>query len=332
MRVCIVGAGAIGAYIGGKLLRSGEEVTLIARGANLAALKQNGLTIIEADGSREQMQPTLVTDSMQEAGPHDLVIVAVKAQGLASVVEPMRALYHDQTAVLMAQNGIPWWYFHGVEGEFANRRIEAVDPDGTIERHLEVERVIGSIVYIASELVSPGVVRHVEHQRLTLGEPNGTKSERIQAISRMLIKAGFKAPVTTRIRNEIWVKLWGNMVFNPLSALTRATLIDMIQYPHTNRLARAMMAEGQAIGEKLGIQFGVDIETRLKGAEGVGAHKTSMLQDIEARRSTEIDALVGAVIELGRLTDTPTPHLDAIYATVKLMEKQLLQATEKTAS
>lgn len=332
MRVCIVGAGAIGAYIGGKLLMSGEEVTLIARGANLAALRRNGLTIIESDGRREQVQPTLVTDSMQEAGEHDLVIVAVKAHGLASVVEPMRALYHDKTAVLMAQNGIPWWYFHGVEGEFANRRIEAVDPDGTIERNLEVERVIGSIVYIASELVEPGVVRHVEHQRLTLGEPNGSKSERVLAISRMLIKAGFKAPVTTRIRNEIWVKLWGNMVFNPLSALTRATLVEMIQYSHTNRLARAMMAEGQAIGEKLGIQFGVDIETRLKGAEGVGAHKTSMLQDIEAGRPTEIEALVGAVIELGRLTQTPTPHLDAIYAAVKLMEQQLLKQTEKTAA
>lgn len=332
MRVCIVGAGAIGAYLGAKMILAGEEVTLIARGAHLEAMQRNGLKLERMDGSSEVVQPALVTSDMSAAGTHDAVIVTVKAHSLPAVVEPMRALYGPDTMVITAQNGIPWWYFHRTGGPYEGRRIESVDPDGAIEHALEIERVIGCVVYPATTLPAPGVVRHIEQDRFTLGEPDGSKSERVQQLSRMFSNAGFKSPVTNRIRHEIWIKLWGNMVFNPISALTRATVIDIVQHPDVNKLARAMMAEGQAIGEKLGIDFGLSIEQRLKGAERVGAHKTSMLQDIESGRPTELDALLGAVIELGYLTETPTPHLESIYASAKLMEAQLARQRAESAT
>ena len=305
------------------LILSGEDVTLIARGAHLEAMQRNGLRLERMDGSSEIVHPALVTSDMAAAGTHDVVIVTVKAHSLSTVAGPMQALYRPDTMVITAQNGIPWWYFHRHGGPYEGRRIASVDPDGTIERDMPIERVIGCVVYPATTLPAPGVVRHIEQDRFTLGEPDGSKSERVQMLSQMFTKAGFKAPASTHIRNDMWIKLWGNMVFNPLSALTRATLIDMVRHPQVRELARSMMAEGQAIGEKFGIDFGLSIEQRLKGAERVGAHKTSMLQDIESGRPTEIDALLGAVIELGRLVEVPTPHLDSIYASVKLMEMKL---------
>jgi 2-dehydropantoate 2-reductase len=258
---------------------------------------------------------------MRAAGQQDIVIVAVKAQQLPAIVADMAALYGPDTIVVTAQNGVPWWYFHKHGGPFEGRRIEAVDPGGVIEAHLPVSRVIGCVVYPAAELVAPGVVRHVEGDRFTLGELDGARTERIQQLSRVLISAGFKAPVRPRIRADIWIKLWGNMAFNPISALTRATLDVICRYPPTRELACAMMAEGQAVAEQLGIESPISIEQRIAGAAQVVAHKTSMLQDIEAGRPTEADALVGAVAELGRLVGVPTPHIDAIYASVKLLEQ-----------
>jgi 2-dehydropantoate 2-reductase len=235
------------------------------------------------------------------------------------------ALYGPDTAVVTAQNGIPWWYFRKHGGPYEGRRIAAVDPEGLVEAHIPAARVIGCVVYPAAELVGPGVVRHIEGDRFTLGELDGEKTERIQQLSSMLANAGLKAPVRSRIRAEIWIKLWGNMAFNPISALTRATLDVICRYPPTRGLAAAMMAEGQAIAEHLGIEFPIGIEQRIAGAERIGAHKTSMLQDIEAGRATEVDALCGAVAELGRLVGVPTPHIDAVYASVKLLERQVVR-------
>jgi 2-dehydropantoate 2-reductase len=325
MKICIVGAGAIGGYLGARLALSGEEVTLIARGAHLEAITRHGLTLRMADGAAEVARPALATSDMRAAGPQDAVIVAVKAHALPAVAPAMRALYGADTIVVTAQNGIPWWYFHKHGGPYEGRRVEAVDPGGAIEATIEIERLIGCVVYPAAELAAPGVVQLIEGDRFSLGELDGAKTERVQALSRALMSAGLKAPVRPRIRSEIWIKLWGNLAFNPISALTRATLIDICQYPLTHELARAMMAEAQAIGERLEIEFPVSIEQRIAGAAQIGAHKTSMLQDIEAGRPTEVDALVGAVAELGRLVQVPTPHIDAVYAAVKLLERQVVE-------
>lgn len=321
MRICIVGAGAIGGFLGAKLALAGAEVTLIARGAHLEAIQRDGLAVEYADGSREVARPALATASMEQAGPHDYVIVAVKAQSLSGLAAPMRALYGPDTAVVYAQNGIPWWYFMGQEGPYAGRRLESVDPGGVIAANTEVERVIGCVVYPAAAIARPGVIRHIEGNRFTLGEPDGSKSERGRRLSELMAAAGLRAPLRPDIRNELWLKLWGNLSFNPISALTRATLDRIIAEPLTRTLATRMMAEAQAVAERLDVRFPVSIERRIKMAEEIGAHKTSMLQDIEAGRATEIDALVGAVAELGRLVDVPTPHIDAVYANVKLLEQ-----------
>ncbi len=321
MRICIVGAGAIGGFLGAKLARAGAEVTLIARGAHLEAIQREGISVEYADGQRETARPARATADLAEAGPHEYVIVAVKAQSLPALAAPMRALYAPDTAVVYAQNGIPWWYFYRHGGPHEGRRLESVDPGGVIAAHTEPERVIGCVVYPATEIVRPGVIRHIEGNRFTLGEPDGARTERVTRLSQLMTAAGLKAPVRPRIRNELWIKLWGNLAFNPISALTRATLDAIVAEPLTRALAVAMMAEAQQIAEALGIEFGISIEQRIKGAEEVGAHKTSMLQDIEAGRPTEIDAMVGAVIELGRLVGVTTPHIDAIYATVKLLER-----------
>jgi 2-dehydropantoate 2-reductase len=322
MNICIVGAGAIGGYLGARLALAGEQVTLIARGAHLEAIRQHGLILENADGTREIAQPAMATSSMAEAGPQDAVVVAVKAHQLPPIAADMRALYGPQTMVVTAQNGIPWWYFHKHGGPLEGRRVEAVDPDGVIEANIEIDRVIGCVVYPAAEIVAPGVIRHIEGNRFTLGELDGSKTERISQLSQTFAKAGLRAPVRTNIRADMWIKLWGNLAFNPISAVTRATLVDICRFPPTRALAAAMMAEAQTIAEQLGVAFGVSIEKRIQGAQEVGAHKTSMLQDIEAGRVTEIDALVGAVAELGRMVAVPTPHIDALYASVKLLELQ----------
>jgi 2-dehydropantoate 2-reductase len=323
MKFCIVGAGAIGGYLGAKLALAGEEVTLIARGAHLQAMQRHGLKLIGPDSFSEVVRPALVTQDIKQAGPQDVVILAVKAQSVPAMAQALPALYGPDTMVVTAQNGIPWWYFHKHGGSYEGQRIQAVDPEGMVEAHMDVNRVIGCVVYPAAEISEPGVIRHIEGDRFSLGELDGSKSERIHKLADALKKAGIKAPIRTQIRRELWVKLWGNLAFNPISALTGATLEQICQYSLTRELARQMMAEAQAIAEKLDVHMGITLEQRIGGAEKVGAHKTSMLQDIEAGRSTEVDAIVGAVAELGRLTQVRTPHIDAVYASVKLMEECL---------
>jgi 2-dehydropantoate 2-reductase len=323
MKICIVGAGAIGGYMGARLALAGQQVTLIARGAHLQAIQERGLTLQNENGAIEVARPDLATSDMSAAGPQDVVIVAVKVHSLAALAPQMRALYGPETIVLPAQNGIPWWYFHRHGGPYEGRRIESVDPQGVIEAQIETSRVIGCVVYPAAELAGPGVVRQIEGNRFTLGELDGGKTERIQRLAQALNDAGMKAPIRPRIRAEIWLKLWGNLAFNPISALTRATLAGICRYPPSRALAREMMLEAQMVAKRLGVEFALSVEQRIAGAEQVGEHKTSMLQDIEAGRATEVDALVGAVAELGRLTATPTPHIDAIYASVKLLERTL---------
>lgn len=321
MRICIIGAGAIGGYLAVCLERAGHPVTVIARGANLAAIRERGLTLRTADGAEQTVRPAQATDSMAEAGPHDLVIAAVKAHQLAGIAPAMRALYDADTILLPAQNGIPWWYFHAHGGPYDGHQIRAVDPDGVLAAQIEPERVIGCVVYPAAELEAPGVIRHIEGERFTLGELSGARTERVQRVAQLLAHAGLKAPVRTSIRSDIWVKLWGNLALNPVSALTGATLAGICRFPPSRALVAAIMAEAQEVAGRLGITFGISIEQRIAGAEQIGEHKTSMLQDIEAGRSTEIDALVGAVSELGRLVGVATPHIDAVEAAVRLLER-----------
>ena len=323
MRIAIVGAGAIGGYLGGWLAAAGEEVTFIARGANLDAIRRNGMRVMGEDGTEVVAKGVAACERMSEAGSQDVVLLTVKAHQVAAVAGELRHLCHDETAIVTMQNGIPWWYFKKHGGAYDGVPVRAADPDGTIERLIETDRVVGSVVYPAATLVAPGVVQVVEGRRFTLGELDGSESARALMISESLTKAGFKAPITSDIRGEIWLKIWGNVSFNPISALTHATLSDLLQFPLTRELSIQMMREAQSVAEKLGISFRIGIERRIAGAEKVGAHKTSMLQDVEAGKPMEIEALVGAVVELGRLTETPTPHIDAVYACVQLLAKTL---------
>ena len=324
MRIAVVGAGAIGGFLGGWLSAAGEDVTFIARGANLDAIAKNGMRVIGEDGVEIVSKGARAVRTMREAGPQDSVLLTVKAHQVAPLAEDMHEMLTDGTTIVTMQNGIPWWYFHKHGGEFEGRPVAAADPDGSIARLIDSNRVIGSVVYPAATLISPGVVQVVEGKRFTLGELDGSESPRVQAISGALNKAGFKAPITSDIRGEIWLKIWGNLSFNPISALTHATLVDLLQFPLTRELSIAMMREAEAIANKLGIRFRVGIDKRVAGAEKVGAHKTSMLQDVEAGKPLELDALVGAVVELGRLTNTPTPHIDAVYACASLLAKTLV--------
>jgi 2-dehydropantoate 2-reductase len=271
------------------------------------------------DGVEHVATNVRATNNYDEAGPQDMVILALKANQVEAVVDDVPKLFGPNTVVVTMQNGIPYWYFHQHGGALAGNRVQSVDPSGAILAKIPAERVIGCVVYPASELIAPGVVRHIEGDRFPVGELDGSTSERVQQVSSCFTNAGFKAPVLDNIRSEIWLKLWGNLTFNPISALTHSTLVDICQHPLTRQIAANMMSEAQAIAHKLGIEFRVTLEKRIAGAEKVGAHKTSMLQDIEAGRAPEIDALVGSVVELGRLTQTPTPHIDATYAMVKLL-------------
>ena len=323
MKIAIIGAGAIGGYVGVKLALAGEDVTLIVRGANLEAIRNNGMKLVMSDGSEYVANRVKATDDYAAAGTQDLVILAMKAHQVESIANDVPKLFGPETAVVTMQNGIPYWYFHRHGGDLADSIVRSVDPTGVIGRKIPAERVIGCVVYPASELIAPGVVKHIEGERFPVGELDGSCSARVARISECFAKAGFKAPILDDIRAEIWLKLWGNLTFNPISALTRATLLDICQYPPTRELAAAMMTEAQTIAHKLGITFRVGLEQRIAGAEKVGRHKTSMLQDIEAGRAPEIDALVGSVVELGRLTQTPTPHIDAVYALTKLLATTL---------
>lgn len=315
MKICIYGAGAIGGYLGAGLALQGADVTLIARGPHLAAMQENGLKLIK-DGETHVADVQACEDPA-EAGPQDYVIVTLKAHSVPPIADQFASLFHNETAVVWGVNGIPWWYFHDLEGDYTGRRIECLDPGNVLWDNLGPERMIGCAVYPAAEVPKPGVIEHVEGDRFSLGEPSGLKTERVIALSEALISAGFKAPVRPKIRNEIWVKLWGNLSFNPISALTHATLETIGTDLGTREIARRMMLEGQAIGEALGVRFAIDVDKRIKGAVEVGAHKTSMLQDLERGRPMEIDALVTAVQEMGRMVGVETPYIDAILALVR---------------
>ena len=319
MKIAIVGVGAIGGYLGTRLALAGEDVTFIARGANLEALQTRGIRLISDGGIEEVVPRVSATADYTAAGPQDLVILAMKAHQVASVAADVPKLFGPDTVVVPMQNGIPYWYFFAHPGPLEGSRVASVDPDGSIVARIGCERVIGCVVYPAAELVAPGVIKHVEGNRFPVGEPNGKRSERVDRVAACFVAAGLKSPVLEDIRAEIWLKLWGNMTFNPISALSRATLAGICQYPPSRDLAAGMMTEAQAVAHKLGITFRVPLEKRIAGAEKVGHHKTSMLQDVEAGRPLEIDALLGTVIELARLTDTPTPRLDTVYALTKLL-------------
>ena len=319
MDIAIIGAGAIGGLVGARLALAGERVTMMVRGTSLVAIRQHGLTLVERDGHERRVTAIAASDDYAGTGPQDLVILAVKAQQVAAVAGRLHHLFGPETAVVTMQNGIPFWYFQGQAGPHAERRVASVDPDGSVAATIPVARVIGSVVYPAAVLEAPGRIRHIEGDRFPLGEPDGSSSARVLAASACFQHAGLKAPVLDDIRAEIWLKLWGNLTFNPISALAHATLVDICDYPLARRLAACMMLEAQTVAGKLGITFRVGLDKRIDGAAKIGKHKTSMLQDVEAGRDSEIDALVGAVIELARLTDTPTPHIDTVYALVKLL-------------
>jgi 2-dehydropantoate 2-reductase len=326
MKIAVIGAGAIGGFVGTQLAHAGEDVTFIARGATLEALKTRGIRVIMSDGSEKAVPRIKATADYSAAGPQDLVVLAMKAHQVEAVAADVPKLLGPGTVVVPMQNGIPFWYFHKHGGALEGSTVTTVDPTGAIQKSIPCERVIGCVVYPATELLAPGVIKQIEGNRFPVGDLDGTESERVKRVSECFIRGGLQSPVLPDIRAEMWLKLWGNMTFNPISALSRGTLASICQYAPTRELARAMMTEAQAIAAKLGITFRVTIEKRIAGAERVGHHKTSMLQDVEAGRPLETDALLGSVIELGRMTDTPTPHLDAVFALTKLLEQSLAQA------
>ncbi|MET0506933.1 MAG: 2-dehydropantoate 2-reductase [Burkholderiaceae bacterium] len=321
-RICVVGAGAIGGYLAVRLATTGADVSVVVRGRNLDAVRADGMTLINEDGS-EQRAVLRASDEMATLGHQDIVILGMKAHQVAPVVEQIATLVGPQTMVVTTQNGIPWWYFHGIDSPWRGRRIDSVDPGGVISATLPPERTIGCIVYPAAEIVRPGVIRVVEGNRFPLGELDGSDTPRLRELSEGLRAAGLRSPVLKDIRSEIWIKLWGNLSFNPISALTHATLEDIVGFGPTRELAAQMMTEAQAVGEKLGVAFKIPLENRIAGAGAVGAHKTSMLQDVETGRELELAALVGSVIELGEIADVPTPVIRQVHALASLLSKTL---------
>lgn len=317
MKVCIYGAGAIGGYVGLNLAEGGADVSLIARGPHLEAIQKNGLKLISKDG--ERVKKIRATNDPAELGHQDYVIVALKSHQAWESAEAMLPLLGPDTAVVTAQNGVPWWYFYGYEGQYANLRIESVDPDDRQWRVIGPERIIGCTVYPATEIVEPGVIKHIYGNKFGLGEPNREETERVKKLSEMFEAGGLGAPVLPEIRNDIWLKLWGNLCFNPISALTHATLDVVATDPGTRSLARNMMLEAERIGRRIGVHFRVDVERRINGAARVGPHRTSMLQDLDKGKALEIDALLTAVQEMGRLADLDTPNIDAVLALVQQM-------------
>jgi len=316
MKICIFGAGAIGGLMGAKLAARGDvDVTFIARGPHLAAMRESGVKLI-SEGTEQIVHPRCVA-SAEEAGPQDYVLVTLKAHSLPSAAKQMQPLLGPDTAIVSAVNGIPWWYFHGIGGAYEGRIVQSVDPDGQVSALLPPSRAIGCIVYPAAEVTAPGVIDHSYGDRFSLGEPDGSRSPRAQALSEALIAAGFKAPVRPKIRDELWVKLWGNMAFNPISALTTATLDVLTGDEGQRGVARAMMLEGQRVAEALGVRFAIDVDKRIAGAAEVGAHKTSMLQDLERGRPMEIEALLGAVVELADWVGEAAPISRTVLALVR---------------
>ena len=316
MKVCIFGAGAIGGFMGVKLAKAGADVSLVARGPHLAAMQEKGLTLIE-EGETTTV-PVTASDDPAALGVQNYVIVTLKAHSVPPVVSKMAPLIGQDTTIVSGVNGVPWWYFHKLEGAHEGTRLESVDPGNVQWDGFGPDRVLGCVVYPAAEVIEPGVIKHIEGNRFSLGEPDGSKSDRAQALSKILANAGLKAPVRPKLRDEIWVKLWGNLSFNPISALTHATLDVLCTDEGTRAVARNMMVEAQEIAERLGVKFPIDVDRRIAGGAAVGAHRTSMRQDLDQGRPMEIDALVASVQELGRVTGVPTPTIDTVLGLIRL--------------
>ena len=323
--MCVVGAGAIGGLLAVRLAISGQHVSVLARGDNLAAIRSDGLRLIEPDGSMLTAHDVEASDDLASLGPQDVVILALKAHQIAEIADRLALLYEDDTVVVPLQNGVPWWFFQKYPGPFEGHRLQALDPDGTLERHIPAERIIGSIAYPAADREAPGVIRLVEGDRFPVGELDGERTDRVAAIAAALNGAGFKSRVLTDIRSHLWVKAWGNLAMNPISALTGATLVEICRHQSTRVVASQMMAEAAVVAEKLGLHLRLSIEQRIDGAEKVGDHKTSMLQDVIAGRPLEIDPLVGSFVELGQLTQTAMPVTETIYALVSLLNSRLVE-------
>jgi len=330
MKIVIAGAGAIGGYIGARLVRAGPpgvEVVLFARGPHLKAMQDRGLRVISPDG--DFVVHPAVTGDLTSIGPADVVFLGVKAHGLTSLAPHLKPLLGPATSVVSMQNGIPWWYFQDTGGELDGFRLDRVDPGGAIAGAIDARRVVGSLAYFATDIVEPGVIRHTEGNKISFGEPDGSKSERLRAIAEPLIAAGFRCPINARFRHEIWVKLLGNVAFNPISALTRGTLEELVRHPDASQTIRTIMAETEAVAARLGIELPISIDQRMAGAERVGAHKTSMLQDLEAGRPMELEAVVGAVVELGDKLGVPVPTTRTVYACAKMLDDKRQQVEAK---
>ena len=324
MKICVVGAGAIGGFMGARLAQQDHEVSLIARGPHLAAIKQNGLKLIQ-DGEEIVADNVSATDNISDVGVQDIVLLALKSHQIAAVIDKLPNLLGPDTVMVTLQNGIPWWYFQKLEGEYSGQGVETVDPGGVLLNGINPDCLLGCIAYPAAVISEPGVIQHVEGVRFPVGELDGTVSGRAQRVSEVFIAAGFKSPVLEDIRSEIWLKLWGNLTFNPISAMTHSTLEAICQYPLTRELAAAMMTEAKNVAEKLGASFRVTLERRIEGAEKVGKHKTSMLQDVESGKPLEIDGMLGVVIELAEITGVEIPTLKAVYACVSLLNHTMAE-------
>jgi 2-dehydropantoate 2-reductase len=322
-KICVVGAGAIGGLVAAKFALAGNDVTVIDQGTHLAAIKKNGLKLEWHDGKVETAKVKAV-DKAADAGKQDIIVLAVKAHFLDQVVRDIDQLLEPDTIVLTVQNGLPWWYFQKLGGQYDNQRLKSLDPSGVLTKKIDANRIIGCVVYPAAAVTAPGVIHHVEGDRFPIGELDGKETARVKELHDVFIKAGLKSRVLDDIRSEIWLKAWGNLSFNPISALTHATLVDICQFAETRELAATMMKEAQDIAQKLGVTFRVSIDKRIAGAESVGAHKTSMLQDVEAGRSLETEALIGSILEMAKLTNTPAPAIESVYALVKLLNKVML--------
>ncbi|MBK8739262.1 MAG: 2-dehydropantoate 2-reductase [Betaproteobacteria bacterium] len=329
MRICVIGAGAIGGFVGARFAFAGHEVSLVARGAHLRAIRERGLTLIEADGREHVAKVAHATDDISTLGQQDVVIVALKAHQMEPVLSQIKQLCHPETLVIPMQNGIPFWYFLKHGGPLEGTIVRSVDPQGLLAAEFDIDQLIGCVVYPAALITAPGVIRCVEGERFPLGELDGQVTPRITRLAALFEEAGFKSPILDNIRAEIWLKLWGNLSFNPLSALTHKTLAQICRFEPTRELARKLMEEAQQVAESIGITFRVSIEKRIAGAEKVGEHKTSMLQDVETGREPEIDALVGSVLEIARLQNIPTPHLDTVYVLVKSLSQTITKGGKR---
>ncbi len=328
MKFLIVGAGAIGAYLGARMARAGLDVTLFARGPHLKAMQEIGVQVKSAEGDFEA-RPRIV-GLLEEAGAADVVFLGVKAHSLPQLAPQLKPVLGPETTVVSTQNGIPWWYFQGLGGEWEGVRLEHIDPNGVISAAIEARRMVGSIVYFSTEITAPGVIQHTDGNRISIGEPDGTRSERCRGIAEALTASGLRCPITTHIRQEIWVKILGNASLNPVSALTHATLVQMLRDPGVSDVIRNIMQEVEAVSKKLGMELPISIDQRMAGAEKVGEHKTSMLQDLEAGRPMELEALVGSVVELGEKVGVPMTHTRAVYNCAKLLGQSSLAALQPT--